>query len=588
MVNRSNIFYYLVLILFFILFIRLAQLQIFECKKYKELARNNTTRTSLTRAPRGVIYDRNNNILATSKQSLSVIVYPAVLKSMNDKQSVAKLLANFIELSEEELLKIFEEMDPSAPLPLTLDNDIAIESAIKIYENKKHLPGIAVEEQATRYYPYHEIGAHMLGYIGQVNNYELKEGKSRGLSLGDIVGKDGLERVFDQSLQGTKGEARVPVDRFGKSIKFTTDEQQEKEIKKAIKGRDIYLTIDIDLQKVAQDALADRMGSVVALNNKTGEIYVLVSSPSFDPNIFTRPVPTKIFNELMYKKAFINRAISSYTPGSIIKPVTSLAALEYKVTNPYEILIVSGSYNFNGYRFGDWTSEISQMNIKEALVWSRNTFFYQIAKRMKPEWISDLLKEFGAGSETDVELKGESAGIVPDPEWKKKNMRENWFPGNTLHLAIGQSFLQVSPIQAAKMYAAIANEGLVPQPHLVKNFEKEQLMPMTININSESYQLVKQALNACVKRGTGQASNLDLINVAGKTGSAEVFGYAKSTHGWFASYAPAEDPEIVVVVFMEGGGHGGSVAAPIAKKIFEAYFAKIKANAETKSLTTNS
>jgi penicillin-binding protein 2 len=588
MVNRSNILYYLVLILFLILVARIAQLQIFEHKKYKELARNNTTRTSLTRAPRGVIYDRNNNILATSKQSLSVIVYPAVLRSSSDKQSVAKLLANFVELSEEELLKIFEEMDPSAPLPLTLDNDIAIESAIKIYENKKQLPGIAVEEQATRYYPYYEIGAHMLGYVGQVNNNELKEGKSRGLSLGDIVGKDGLEKVFDLSLQGTKGEARVPVNRFGKSVKITTDEKQEKEIKKAIKGRDIYLTIDIDLQKVAQDALGEKMGSVVALNNKTGEIYVLVSSPSFDPNIFTKPVPTKVFNELMEKKAFINRAISSYTPGSIIKPATSLAALEHQVTNPYEVLTVSGFYNFNGYRFGDWTGELGQMNIKEALVWSRNTFFYQIAKRMKPEWISDLLKELGAGSETGVELKGESAGIVPDPDWKKKFMKENWFPGNTLHLAIGQSFLQVSPIQAAKVYATIANEGLAPQPHLIKSSEKEELSPIAINISSESYKLVKQALDACVKRGTGQASRLDSVNVSGKTGSAEVSGYAKSTHGWFASYAPAEDPEIVVVVFMEGGGHGGSVAAPIAKKIFEAYFAKIKANAETKSLTTNS
>jgi len=588
MINRSNILYYLVLVLFLILVLRLAQLQIFEHDKYKELARNNTTRTSLTRAPRGVIYDRNNNILATSKQSLSVIVYPAVLRSIEDKHSVAKLLANFVELTEEELFKMFEEMDPSAALPLTLDNDIAIESAIKIYENKKQLPGIAVEEQATRYYPYHEIGAHMLGYVGQVNNQELKEGKSRGLNLGDIVGKDGLEKVFDMTLQGTKGEARVPVNRFGKSVKITTDDKQDKEIKKAIKGRDIFLTIDIELQKIAQEALADKMGSVVALNAKTGEIYVLVSSPSFDPNIFTRPVPSKLFNELMMKKAFINRAISSYTPGSIIKPITSLAALEHQVTNANEILHVSGSYSFNGYRFGDWTGEAALMNMKEALVWSRNTFFYQIAKRMKPEWISDLLKEFGAGSETGLELKGESAGIVPDPDWKKKYMKEAWFPGNTLHLAIGQSFLQVSPIQTAKVYAGIANEGFVPQPHLIKNSEKEELTQIAISINTEAYKLVKQAMEACVKRGTGQAARLENVNVSGKTGSAEVQGYARSTHGWFASYAPAEDPELVVVVFMEGGGHGGSVAAPIAMKIYEAYFAKIKVNAETKSSTINS
>lgn len=572
MVNRNNILYYLVIALFCFLGFRIAQLQIFEYQKYKNLAKNNTTRTSLTRAPRGLIYDRNKNILATSKQSLSVIVYPARLRDTKDQESVAKLLANFIEISETELLNIFKEMDPSAPLPLILDNDVKIESAIKIYENKKHLPGIEVEEQATRYYPYHEVGAHLLGYVGQINNQELKKGKTRGLGLGDIVGKDGLEKVFDKTLQGDKGEARVAVDRYGKSLQ-TENQEQERVVKKAIKGNDLDLTIDVELQKVAQEALGEEMGAAVAMNPKNGEIYVLVSNPSFDPNIFTKPVPSKVFQELMQKKAFINRSISAYTPGSIWKPFTALTALEHQVADESEQLAVSGSLNINGYRFGDWTGEKKIMNLKEALVWSRNTFFYQIAKRMKPEWIADIGRQFGAGDATGLELRGEANGVVPDPEWKRKHMKEPWFPGNTLHLSIGQSFLQVSPIQAAKMYSGLANRGFVANPHIIKDKEKEKLEPID-GISEESFRIVTQALEDCVKRGTGQASKLEKVKVAGKTGSAEVQGYAHSTHGWFASYAPAEDPEILVVVFMEGGGHGGSVAAPVARKIYDAYFNK--------------
>lgn len=574
--NKSNLLIYFTILLFGFLGLRIVQLQVLEHDKYKTLAKNNTTRSSVTRAPRGIIYDRHGQILATSKQSLSVIVYPSSLRKKTKKENVAKLLSNFISLDYDELKKIFDELDPSTPLPITLDNDVNIETAIKIYENKKYLPGIAVEEQATRYYPYHDNAAHIIGYVGQINNRELRKGKARGLGLGDLVGKDGLEKVFDNVLQGQKGEARVAVDRYGKSLDANTKQQKaNKTIKKAIKGADLHLTIDIELQKVAQDAMKDQMAAVVAVNPKNGEILVLASEPSFDPNIFTKPVPTKVFNELMTKKAFINRSTSSYTPGSVWKPFTALAALEHGVASNNEHLEVSDAVMMGGFRFGDWTGKKDIMNLSEALVWSRNTFFYQIAKRMKPEWISDLARLFGAGSKTGVEILGESSGTVPDPKWKKKHIKEQWFPGNTLHLSIGQSYILLTPLQVAKMYSGLANEGFLPDLHLIKNPRREKLNP-AVSLSKESMHLVKTALKACVRRGTGQASKLADVEVAGKTGSAEVKGYDHSTHGWFASYAPAEDPEIVVVVFVEGGGHGGSVAAPIARKVHEAYFNRKK------------
>ncbi len=569
MLNKSNILYYFTFILLGFLGLRLFQLQIIEYSKYKTLAKNNTTRTAITRAPRGIIYDRHGEILATSKQSLSVIVFPAVLRKHEDKVLVARTLSNFIPIPNEILLQFFEEMDPTTPLPIVLDNDVSIESAIKIFENQESLPGIAVEKQATRYYPHNEVGAHVLGFVGQANNEELREGRLRGLGLGDIVGKEGLEKVYDGILQGTNGEARVSVDRYGRGLQEGSN--NKKIVKEAIKGQDIYLTIDINLQKVAYEALKDMQGAAVVLNPKNGEIYALVSTPSFDPNIFTKPVAADVYGELLAHKVFVNRAISAYPPGSIWKPITSLAALEHGVVNESEHLRVSGSVYFGGFKFGDWTSKEDSMNIVQALAWSRNTFFYQIAKRMQPEWIADTGRKFGAGSKTGVELFGESAGVVPDPIWKKKYVKEAWFPGNTLHLAIGQSFLMLTPIQAAKIIAGIANKGYSPQLHLIKDPSKERLIPIK-GFSEGTYDIVRKGLETCIDSGTGQASKFTEFKVAGKTGSAEVKGYAHTTHGWFASYAPADDPEIVVAVFAEGAGHGGSVAAPVAKKIYEAWY----------------
>jgi penicillin-binding protein 2 len=580
-VNRSNILYYFTIILMGLLALRLFQLQIVEYQKYKVLAKNNTTRTAITRAPRGIIYDRHGNILATSKQSLSVIVYPAALTKKKDKENVARLLHPYVNMSYEDLYNIFDKMEPTTPLPLTLENDVGIETAIRIFENQKQLPGIAVENQAIRYYPYQEIAGHLLGYVGQVNSMEMESARLRGLGLGDIVGKEALEKVFDDQLQGVKGEARVSVDRYGRSLK--EGEGQKKIIKNPIKGEDLHLSIDINLQKIAYEALENKQGAVVAMNPKTGEVLVFVSSPSYDPNIFTKPVPNSVFNDLMNRKAFVNRAISAFTPGSVWKPFTSLVALQKGVLDPFERLRVSGSYNYGGFNFGDWTGKVDIVDLKQALAWSRNTYFYQIADRMKPDWLFEVGKNFGVGSKTGIELLGESSGVLPSPEWKKKNMKESWYPGNTLHYSIGQSYLLISPLQLAVMYAGFANKGLVPKPHLIKDPNKVIIRQVN-SYATKNYDIVESGLKECIETGTGQASKLASVKLAGKTGSAEVKGYTHSTHGWFAAYAPVEDPEIVVVVFMEGAGHGGTVAAPVAKKVFDEYFKdRIKKPIKTKS-----
>lgn len=555
--------------------LRLLQLQVIDHDKYKILAQNNTTRRSLARAPRGIVYDREGRILVTSKQSLSVVLYPAILKKEKDLEAFAKRLSSYIDLNKEDLLTVLEKIDPSTPLPITLDNDIDIKTAIKIHENAADLPGVLVQEEATRYYPYAGVAAHVLGFVGQINHNELKDGKDRGLGLGDIVGKDGIERSFDEKLQGVKGESRVAVDRYGRVLE--TDSFEKPNIKKPIKGHDIRLTIDLDLQKAAFEALGEKMGAVVAVNPKTGEVLALASSPSYDPNIFTKPVETKVYNELARKKAFLNRSLNAYTPGSIWKPLTALAALEHGVLSVNDYYKVSDAIYLNGFRFGDWTGKTDVMNLYDAIAWSRNTFFYQVAKNMKAQWITDLAENFGMGETTGVELLGESRGTVPSPEWKKKKYKQQWYPGNTLHFSIGQSFLMLTPLQVSLLYSGIANNGYLPQLHLIKKKKTKKLKAVE-EVSRKNLEIVKSALERCVRSGTGQASKLKDVAVAGKTGSAEVYGYTHSTHGWFASYAPSYSPEIVVVVFMEGGGHGGTVAAPVAKKIYEAYFAKIKAD----------
>ncbi len=569
-VNKASVLTAIAIILFAILALRLAQMQIVDHSKYKLLAENNTTKYTIIRAPRGVIYDRSHRILATSKQSLSVLVYPFKLKTEKQKLEVASRLSRILNINYDDLLKLLLEMEPTTPMPMTLDKDIPVSTAIKIIENRRLLPGIEVEYQALRYYPLGETAGHLLGFVGQISEADMKSERFAGLRMGDIVGKDGLEKAFDEELRGVKGEKRIPIDRFGKIA------EPEKYIKEPIKGKDIELTIDLDLQKIAEDALRSSgvRGAAVVVDPYTGEILALASEPSFDPNIFTKPVSSAMYQSLVGRQAFLNRALSAYTPGSIWKPVTAIAAIEHGVTTGSERLQVGASVMLAGIAFGDWTSKSEIVNMEQAIAMSRNTYFYQLAKRMTPEWIAEQGRKMGAGRLTHIELIGENEGLLPDPAWKRRKYHEPWFPGNTLHLSIGQSFLLLSPLQVAKIYSALATGGRVPQLHLIKNPEKEKPESI-VAIDPKALTVVRNGLKACIASGTGTAAKLDKVVVAGKTGSAEVQGFTRTTHAWFAAYAPAsakEKAEIVVVVVGEGAGHGGAIAAPIAKKILDGYF----------------
>ncbi len=579
---KVSILYGIILLICIVLISRLFYLQIFKYKTFSERAQYSTSRISILVAPRGVIYDRNGKILATSTQSISVIAYPNKLKDKKDKIKVYKVLSKILKANSRKVKERIYSLPISAPLPIRLLSNISIEEATQIVEKQHLLPGVSIQKEPIRFYPNNSLASHVLGYTAQIDEAELNNRPDR--KLGDIVGKFGIEKLYDDVLRGRDGKTIVEVDRFGKPI-YPDLDRGIIEIN-PIPGKNIELTLDLDLQKSVEDAIksAGIYAACVAVNPNNGEVLALASYPNYDPNIFTKPLPSTLWKDLITKKAFLNRALLGYVPGSIWKPVTLIAGLASMAVRPNEIFHVSGAVYLGSTRFGDWTGKEDNLNLVEALAWSRDTAFYQIGKRLKPEQIRWWGKKLGGGKRTGIELLGEEKGIVPDSKWKKKNLKEDWYPGNTLHYAIGQSFLLLTPLQVARIYSGIATGETVPKLHLVKkinDYVKPEEAPDKYKLDPALMKVVKDGLERCVESGTGGASMIELAKVAGKTGSAEVPGSHK-THGWFASYAPADKPEIVIVVFAEKAGHGGSVAAPIAKKVYEHYFAEKKKTEEAK------
>ena len=569
------------------LILRLFYIQIFQYKTIVQRAQYSTSRISVLSAPRGIIYDQNGKILATNKQAISLIVYPNKLRTLGEKLEVYNRLIKILKHIPKKLKQTLVKLPDDAPLPIRLQSNISIEEAIQIVEKQYILPGVSIQQEPIRYYPNGPLAAHLLGYISQIDEKELLQRPER--KLGDLVGKYGIEKLFDNILRGSDGKTIVEIDRFGKPI--NPDYEHAVIHVEPKPGRNIYLTIDLELQKVAEEALK-KMGtgsSVIVVNPNNGEVLALASYPDFDPNIFTKPLSVGVWKNLVSKKAFLNRAILSYVPGSIWKPVVLLSALDSMVVLPNEKFNVSGAFYLGKTRFGDWTSKTGVLSLEECLAWSRDTAFYQIGRRLTPDQIRYWGVKLGGGRKTGIELLGEEKGIIPDEKWKLKNIGEPWYPGNTLHYAIGQSFLLLTPTQVARIYSGIATGSKVPKLNIVKridNYTKQKELPERFTVDPTALRVVRDGLERCVDSGTGVASKLETVKIAGKTGSAEVPGTGR-THGWFAAYAPAYKPELVVVAIAEKAGHGGTVAAPIAKKIFEKYFDKHKVIANSSSQHLN-
>jgi penicillin-binding protein 2 len=545
---------------------RLAYLQLVEGGKYRQRAEANRVRIVAAQRPtRGNILDRRGRMLVSNRNIHSVFVWPAATKKTTWLASRQRL-AEILEIGEAEIQEKVQNLRATSPQMVRLEKDLTPDKITALQEFSTDADGINVEIEAVRYYPHGDLASHVLGYTGELTQEELDKRRSTGYRLTDIVGKMGAESAFEDLLRGEWGGRQIEVD-------GANHLRRDLGQKISRPGQDIRLTIDLDLQKAAEDALGKRAGSIIAMNPKTGEILAMASKPGFDPNVFSGRIKPDVWKKLQDENhRLVNRSMQAFPPASTFKIITTTAALESGKFNVNTKLQTYASLNISGTRFADWNhAGFGVLGFPGALKWSSDTFFYQVAQGVGGPALIDWARKYGFGTKTGIDLPEERKGLVADHAWKQKTFKQDWTIGDTVNMSIGQGYLQVTPLQITRMFAAIANGGYLVKPHVLTDSAIEQ---KSLNIKSENLKVIQQGLRAVVDGGTGAALNSPTIPPgAGKSGTAEV--PPKPNHIWFGGYAPFDKPEIVVVAFgehlgQEGGG--GKVAAPMVLKVMEAYF----------------
>ncbi len=553
---------------------RLWWLQIGQGEQWDEKARSRYLRAIVTKAPRGTILDRNGKVLASNEPSFSIALLPAEFSADGaDPAKICRLLGIAPAELESAVAKIRANKVPLfEPVRLKVNADIA--TVTRIWERMSELPGIIVLEEPMRVYPHGTLAAHVLGHVGAVTDEELESRPD--LQLFDWTGKMGIERVYDRYLQGEHGREVMEVDALGAPIRRLRREP-------ARAGQTLVLTLDARLQAVAERALQGKRGAVVALDPKTGEVLALASSPSFDPNWFSTGIKPERWRWLISHPAhpLQNRAIATtHPPGSTFKIVTAVAALMFGKVTP-STRIPCGGGRVVGRRFFRCWRRHATLDLEHAIGQSCDSYFYTLGLAVGPDRLAQVARLMGLGEKTGIDLPGESSGVIPTPAWKRHRYRERWYGGDTANMAIGQGYVAVTPLQMALVACAVANNGVVMRPHLLKERRSaqgqviERITPKVLHrlpAPPSVWQAVKRGMLAAVYGPGGTAGRLrDLpIQVAGKTGSSEHRKGAK-THAWFIAFAPTDRPQIALCVMVEESGHGGEVAVPIAKEILAAF-----------------
>jgi len=570
MERRIFIGIYIAIFLFAILFFRLWYLQVVKGGGYKKIAEHNRLRIIKTPAPRGIIYDRNGNILVNNIPSFDIsVIRDALPRDTETLLALGRLLA----LSPDEIKKKLERTPTDLSESVKLKQNVSLEEVARIEVRRIDFPALQIDVVVSREYLYWQFASHVIGYLGRLTLEQTRNPDYRDVPHEAFIGQWGIEKVYDRILRGKAGKKIVEVDALGRVVRVIGSQRFDK-------GNDIRLTIDINLQMVAEDALAGKTGAVVALDPNTGEILVLVSAPSFDPNLFARGINYEDWQALLNNplKPLLNRAIQSqYPPGSTFKIITAIAGLEKGVITKDTTVDCGGSINI-GRVFRCWKDEgHGHVDLHRAIVESCDVYFYEVGRRLGIDTLARYASDYGLGKPVKIELDGAKSGLVPSSEWKLRTMRQKWYMGETLNTAIGQGYLNVTPLQMAQLMAAVINGGKLYRPHLIKG--ADILIEKEISIMQETIDFIKKALVGVVNEGggTGRSAYSDIVTIGGKTGTAQVIGGERALgeykdHAWFVAFAPEENPQIVVAVFVEHGGHGGTTAAPIAKKVIEAYF----------------
>jgi len=572
-----------------ILLSRLWYLQILNGDDYRQKSENNRVRIRPILAARGMILDRFGKVMVDNRPAFDVFL---LREDAGNLKEAIKNVSGVIKTRPEDIETSLRRESPIRPV--RIKRDIDRETLATLLTNRLDLPGITVSIEPKRSYPYGNLGSHLFGHIGEVTEKQLSIGSYTDYRMGSLIGKSGLELKYETYLKGVDGGKYVEIDASGRELSIL------KEVD-SYPGNNLVTTIDLELQKAAEEAFKDKAGAVVAMDPRNGEVLAMISSPAFNPDMFSGPLDSEEWNLLINNplKPLQNRAIQGqYPPGSTYKTIVAAAALEEGVITKDMAFQCNGSYRFGNRNYRCWKSDgHGSVSLHRAIVESCDTYFYQVGLKLGIDKIAEYSRKFGLGQPTGIELSDEKSGIVPDRAWKQKRFGTPWFEGETLSCAIGQGFNLVTPIQLLTAYAALTNGGDVYQPHLAKAIVGPDgkvlrtLLPEArkkLILSPETVELLKAGLQGVVNEpgGTARSARLDDIKVGGKTGTTQVVAmradqrvkgedltYWFRDHAWFASFAPVEDPRIALVVFIEHSGYsGGHAAAPVAGKILKSFF----------------
>ncbi|HEX7831223.1 MAG TPA: penicillin-binding protein 2 [Thermoanaerobaculia bacterium] len=574
-----------------------------QAEKYRGLSEANALRQIEIPAKRGLIMDRTGKILADNQPAYTLEVDRVVMKPLlkADKARREKLfgfLSQVLQLPVPEIAARWEKSSKGVPTtrPFTIAEDLSMSQVASIQAQSIAFPEVNVVPVQKRNYPYNTMAAHVLGFIGEVNDKDIRQNAE--LEQGDLIGKRGVELMYDQYLRGKGGAEYWEYDADGRRLSEYVPAR-----KQPVPGDNIYLTVDFELQRRAEQYFIENemVGAAVALDPRNGEVLAMVSSPAYNPNVYSRRFTPEVYKTIQSNpfKIELNRAIQGlYSPGSVFKVVMAMAGLSEGVVAPDTHFSCGGSGIFFGRRFRCWKKEgHGSVDVERALMVSCDIYFYQTGAKLGVDKIKEYANKLTFGEISHIDLDGERAGLVPSTQWAREKQHRKWYLSETISVAIGQGPLIVTPLQVANMTAAVANGGKVFQPHVAryvdrvqpdgsyKRFRVPSRVIHEVPLSPKALQEVRQGLWDVVNAqgGTGANARVEGLNVAGKTGSVQVIAYSgwiKATslpfkyrdHAWFASFAPADNPQMVVVVFVEHGGAGGADAAPLARLLYESRF----------------
>jgi len=572
---------FLFIFLFIILWSRFFYLQIIKHSYYYKKAKERSIISYVIRAPRGEIVTSDGVVVATNRAVFQLYLDPELIKDKEDEvlYRLSKILKeDFGSLKEKYYLakKTFLGR-------VLIKRNLSWDEVAKIMVRRYYLPGVKVEVEAERYYPYGEAYFHLIGYISRITLKEYNKLKNKGYSIEDYIGRAGIEKMFERELKGKNGAIEIERDAYGRLGKIINRI-------KPIPGKNLVLTVNHNLQMKAYELLKNKKGAIVALSPKDGAILAMVSSPSINPQKFIDGFTEEEWKKISLNpdKPFLNRVLQPYPPGSTYKVITAIAGLEANVIKDVnETIFCPGYFKFKSRIFRCWKAiGHKNVNLIKAIAYSCDVYFYTVASKLDVDYLAKISRKWGLGKLTGLGWSEEKAGFVPNRAWKKKKFKEPWYPGETIIMGIGQGYLLTTPLQMARVYMAIANGGYLYKPYVVKEIKKLNKNIITINPQIERHLVldprylkwIKEGLLEVVRIGTGKLAFIPGLIVAGKTGTAQVISLSAKKdkflepHAWFVSYAGYSQPEIVSAILIEHGGHGGSVAAPLARKLYEAYF----------------